>query len=588
MKSFILPVELIKSLDAVSTKIKKQHSAKFCSLIINNVQHKNLHLDGYVDFPQKYIKKVFSNRYNEWLKELIDLDIVQEYVFGFSTQDNNQFKKVYFIPSVGKSKRYRINPALMTNNFEIFFATDKKLHEYQTLIDEMNSLTINIDKLIDAVDTIVDKKLRALDILDKTYPTKLLLNVQMNGVNYDKMSLEKALVLASENDMVVIRDKRKFEISNLDKYIEKKIDTIRFFMLKSIKSLSVKNYFTHRNETNNRLDYNFTNMSKDLMKIILKDNHKSEIDLSNSQFSILSNILIHTFNKSQSINDNNNNSQSITIINNNININTNTTTYNYVSTFFANTTILEVFERFEQAWSYYVSTFSKGKSAYNVSTFMNDFKTELDAFANACFEGKLYQFVSKCTNRTDGKLLMMEIAFSKEGNRSANKNDLKESFQHIIGFIDTYKTMFGYQQFSIALQQVESVLFIDTILPIIHKEYSCLPKHDSIIVDTKDVKPIVATLKSVFDEIGFKYHFKIDDVDYNQYKAPRHPEPNIEIKMEKETSTEQKNTSHDVPMNIQQFRKMNYEKLLFSNNQINIEYEQYLDKLSKPQLDEED
>lgn len=569
--NYVLPVELIEALDKVSTRIKKQHAAKFCSLIINNLQHKGLNLDGYVDFPTNYIQTVFNSRYNEWLKELIELDIVQEYVFGFSTQDNNQFKKVYFIPCVGKSKRYRINPELLTDNFQVFFSTDENPNEHQSLIDELNNLTINIAKLMDAVDTIVDKKLKALNILDKTYPTKLLLNVKMNGVNYDKMSLEKALVLASENNMVVIKDKRKFEISNIEDYIQKKSETIRFFMLKSIKSLAVKNYFTHRNERNQRLDYNFTNMSKDLMKIILKDNHKSEIDLSNSQFSILSNILIYTFNKSQSINK----SQSLTFNT------TNTITYNYVHTFFENDVIKAVLDRFNQALTYYVSTFTKGKDAYYVHTFLNDFKTELDAFANACFEGKLYQFVNKCTNRTDGKLLMMEIAFSKEGNKSANKKDLKDNFPHIIGFIDTYKKMFDYEEFSVALQQVESVLFIDTILPVIQKEYSCLPKHDSLIVDTKNVEQIIATLKSVFDEIGFKYHFKIDDVDYKRYKTPTQSEPNNEIDMKEETSNEQLMTSQDVPMNLQQFRKENFEKFLFSNHQVNIEYEKYLDTFSK-------
>ncbi|RZJ97463.1 MAG: hypothetical protein EOO46_25490 [Flavobacterium sp.] len=58
-------------------------------------------------------------------------------------------------------------------------------------------------------------------------------------------------------------------------------------------------------------------------------------------------------------------------------------------------------------------------------------------------------------------------------------------------------------------------------------------------------------------------------------------EPNIETGMKKETSTEQQITSQDVPMNFQQFKKENFEKLLFSNNQINVEYEKYLSDFSK-------
>jgi hypothetical protein len=95
-------------------------------------------------------------------------------------------------------------------------------------------------------------------------------------------------------------------------------------------------------------------------------------------------------------------------------------------------------------------------------------------------------------------------------NHSKQKAELKKYFPNIIGFIDAFKKEFGYEQFSIALQQIEAVLFIDTILPAVQQKYSCLPKHDSIIVNKKDVPEVMEILKTIFDAINFKYQFKID------------------------------------------------------------------------------
>ncbi|MDQ2718221.1 MAG: hypothetical protein M3Z26_00465 [Bacteroidota bacterium] len=551
MKKILLPEELIDALRNVSTKIRRKNAAKFCSIIFQKIELENLPINSYINLSQNYLEKVFNGRYNEWLSELKKLNIIEEYFYGL----NDNFEKVSFIPSAGKSKRYRINPALLTTNFKSWEIVEKDLSNYENIVSELKSFHFDVDKLIAAVDEIAENKIKSLKIIQPTYTSALLFNVQFQNLSFDKMSLKKALKIANENDMVLIKDKRKYSIDYLESYQARKRNSCEFFLLKNIHALKNSYFYPSRNETNFRLDYNFTNMDKNLLKIILSDNNKSEIDLSNSQFILFSNVILNILNKNiDNIHSDINNSKLNTDKHSNNNSNINTSihsntykdiptpiTYIYVHTFFDNPTLKAVLDRFENMTSYYVHTFSQSDPYY-----LHTFLKEVKLFSDLCFSGKLYSFINEKLNIEDGKLLMMEIAFSSEKNHTKKKAELKTYFPNIIGFIDRFKKQNGYKNFSISLQQIESVLFIDTILPAVQKSFSCLPKHDSIIINQKDVNEVMAILKNIFEEINFKYQFKIDgQVALSDPQAQINIESTQQLPIKIETLQAQENQEDD-------------------------------------------
>lgn len=65
--------------------------------------------------------------------------------------------------------------------------------------------------------------------------------------------------------------------------------------------------------------------------------------------------------------------------------------------------------------------------------------------------------------------------------------------------------------FTVALQQMESALFIDTLFPALRNNgLFALPKHDSLIVDADKVGEARRIIEGILKAIGFQYHFKIN------------------------------------------------------------------------------
>jgi hypothetical protein len=65
--------------------------------------------------------------------------------------------------------------------------------------------------------------------------------------------------------------------------------------------------------------------------------------------------------------------------------------------------------------------------------------------------------------------------------------------------------------FAVSLQRVESILFIDTLYAAVRDAgYSCLPKHDSLIVDENRMDEVLKIIQAIMNGIGFKYHLKIN------------------------------------------------------------------------------
>jgi hypothetical protein len=89
----------------------------------------------------------------------------------------------------------------------------------------------------------------------------------------------------------LIRDNGVYKIIEPQSFLSSKLATTAFYYQNTIERLKSLTLDAKRNSTNQRLDTNFTNMASELVNEICKQNNLVQIDLSNSQFSILSMVL---------------------------------------------------------------------------------------------------------------------------------------------------------------------------------------------------------------------------------------------------------------------------------------------------------
>jgi hypothetical protein len=94
----------------------------------------------------------------------------------------------------------------------------------------------------------------------------------------------------------LIKDDNTYKVVNPVQFLAEKKATMKMYYTDSIERLRNNSINVKRNTTNRRLDTNLTNMASILVDEICLQNGLVQIDLSNSQFVLLSNILKHHLN----------------------------------------------------------------------------------------------------------------------------------------------------------------------------------------------------------------------------------------------------------------------------------------------------
>lgn len=284
------------------SKTDKSHCYKFIGILLRDSLEEHGDLISFTPKPQKYIVKSFDNSYHVWLYELLNNQIVT--------------RSDYYSHEEGICYDYKVSPSFFledkSSSTLCIYKSCKPLislgykdvikginHERNTLYswfaDDMDSLVIDYNKL----ESILKDKLDNLSIdqfeVDYQIQAK---SVQLN-TTYGKKnksfytSTTNAIAMAHKQGKSLINDEGKFKIDTLEGFIHKKRHAINFYCQNSITRLKNKNYMASRNETNNRLDTNLTNMSSLLVDEICLQNNLVQIDLASSQFTLFSNHLTH-------------------------------------------------------------------------------------------------------------------------------------------------------------------------------------------------------------------------------------------------------------------------------------------------------
>ena len=92
------------------------------------------------------------------------------------------------------------------------------------------------------------------------------------------------------------------------------------------------------------------------------------------------------------------------------------------------------------------------------------------------------------------------IAFDKI---KKEQDEYRIQYPITMKFIDEYKSKWGYKSFSNLLQNVESLIMIDGLLPVIEK-WDVFPIHDAIRVKESQMEEVKSEINNYFSRIGFK------------------------------------------------------------------------------------
>lgn len=295
-KSYItsLPSSLLEDLEKLSLTKGYHNSAIHLLSIIKNKSYKEYGIyDMPVPLPFEYLSKVFTNNYKKnFLNKLIKSNII------ISNEYYSKEKSICLNYRI--NNKYKFINNKITNYTSMCLSTENSVDNsefkyYQDSFKE-DIKTLKIDVV--GLRNLAVKKIESLSINDFHTNEQIeegfiseLIDRSSSSVKKYKITFEHALMKAKTSGLTLIQDKTNFYLQDADEFIvNKKAAMIDSYLL-SIKKLDIDYLFANRNTTNYRLDTNITNMCGDLVDKICDDNDLVQIDLSNSQFAILSNLM---------------------------------------------------------------------------------------------------------------------------------------------------------------------------------------------------------------------------------------------------------------------------------------------------------
>lgn len=297
----ILPVRLKEDLESLNlSKIKFDRSVQLLSKLKSNSYKQHGNYTTLVRMPKTYLDKLLTKKYNLVLEPLIEAGIISR---------NNFFSKERGIcKEYGIAKKYYYkNKEVIEENiweygvdmciiaytcplflkpFETQTVTSWVREDLKTLKFDLKKLTILAKNRVSKI-SILDFKINS-QIQDEYVQVTVFRNGSV--VKY-WAEVAKLLEQGELEGLTLIQDKRKVYLMEVEDFITMKKTTLSVYYQDALMRLEKGIWFASRNKTNFRLDSNITNMCNVLVEQIVEDNDLCQIDLMNSQFTILSNIL---------------------------------------------------------------------------------------------------------------------------------------------------------------------------------------------------------------------------------------------------------------------------------------------------------
>lgn len=304
-----LPVGIVESIDTISSVEtgterqrlnKRNRLVRLSSYILNKTQYNEVAFDEYLEVSSQHFRNAhgISTQYLQDLKAL-EANKVITVDHSYWTYSDTQ--------KSGRSKRYKFNPELVYTDIAIIEYDNKVKAQFSKDIIVRATVPILRRLKLSLSKRDIPKYVRKLITFDSVKNERCKINEQiprdkyrLHGGDvplhyYDLMEKAKN----REQDLVLY--KNRIYITDAKKFIRKKVYEIRYKYIASLLKMKginrSQNIVCNRNETNNRLDTNITNIFSEAIPLLTLDNEKLvSIDLSNSQFTLLSFLMRHIIN----------------------------------------------------------------------------------------------------------------------------------------------------------------------------------------------------------------------------------------------------------------------------------------------------
>jgi hypothetical protein len=458
----IIPEKLVKAIDNLKLKKNAKNQAySFIDYLMEQYLYDkdNLKYTEYISIPSQTLRKdLFTKDYYEsFMKPLCKKEIIERYPFHFPKDG-----------SKGKCFGYKINMryldfnALISVDYKQYKnrkAKSKPVNQLQWVIEDLKQLdfdtqsminyTVNfdIDSFVERNDEIKDDQVEVvMNRSGKTFPV-------VSSMEKVRADVKKSVVSKD-----IIKYKGEIYIEPYHKFKKRKETCKKLALFYAISRIESQDFYASRNETNNRLDTNLTNLDKVFFEnsfIKLDGEDLSEIDLKNAQPTLLCYIL-RTFNDP--------NHPLKPIISN-----------------------------------YQFPTLELSNS--DVQNFME--------YASS---GLLYEKIGKIGNweRSVSKKIFLRIMFSKPNRNFSHKTLLASRFPSIIQWMNDFKKLNSGSSsdspLSDLLQKMESATFIDDVYYTLKEEgYHVFSKHDCILCKESDREKVKQRMVEILDKYGFMY-----------------------------------------------------------------------------------
>lgn len=530
IKQEYLPVKLIQRVQQdIFNKRKFEYRTKNNFLrCIGTIYFKQVNehfgLEGYVPTGSAYWKKVFGNDYHEKvIQPLIKLGIIEFLDFGYRSYPNLDTTKGKEPGSVGI--RYRINPELTNkdefstidyirkSNLPLLTAEEMVMNEgneLEYLPMSQQNLFISIDKqkaakwVEDNAEQICNQFLNPKIIYELPDKAVIPCHMYLDGgsFNIKYLTIERAKFDALLQDKQLFFFKDAFYLADKDIFLKYRISNLKYHYKRDISKIGTVPLIYRRSEKTLRITTYLTNFpSKILQFINLNNQTVVQFDLRTSQFLIFANLLnIYITKGDKALQGLFKHSQTKTFLK------------RFIAVLGEHRNLLP------QAGVDIANLHLSKHSTSDVIRFIQD-----------VFFDDFYSVIQKhfgFSERGSAKLVLFMLLFKRNTKSDKLIDTLKEHYPTVMTIIEGFKTKSMESKpeedvknpsddttnFSVFLQCVESEIFIDRILfPLRDMEVPCFTRHDSIVVAHDYANLVEDFIKSVFNEIGFKYNYKVED-----------------------------------------------------------------------------
>ena len=297
----------IKQLPLTKTQIS--HCYKFVGLLYRDSIAD--HWDATIPTakPWKYLTKAFDDKYYKWLNILLDNNIVirsgtpcqvihksynyvvnPKYVSNLSKPIQSLLVNKVTNPINVLCKEKYWEPLCTLTYKDVIKNESQENYTYRKwFTDDINTLNIQYYLLYDiALKRINDLSIDEFIVDNEILPPSIKVR-SSDGVELFQNTQKVLSNLLS--GQCLIKDNNIYKAVYPSQFLFDKKATMKIYYKNSIDRLRYNSLDAKRNTTNNRLDTNLTNMASILVDAICLQNDLIQIDLSNSQFVLLTNLL---------------------------------------------------------------------------------------------------------------------------------------------------------------------------------------------------------------------------------------------------------------------------------------------------------